>query len=59
MKLMIAGYEIEAHRKSFSEPAHVTVHKLGTEARAWLTPPEARAVAAVIADAAKTAESET
>lgn len=58
MKIIVAGYEIEAHRKSFSDPAHVTVHKLGTEARSWLTPAEARAVAAVIADVAKVADSE-
>lgn len=60
MKLMIAGYQIEAHRRTFNDPAHVTVYKLGTAgAMSWLTPAEARAVAAVIADAAKTAESES
>lgn len=58
MKLLIAGYEIEARRNSLSDPACVFMHKLGTDARSWLTPTEARAVAAAIADAAKTAESE-
>lgn len=58
MKILIAGYEIEARRQTFAEPAHVIVHKLGTGERSWLTPAEARAVAAVIADAAKTAESD-
>ena len=57
MKIIIGGYTIEAHPKSFSDPAHVTVHKLGTDSRSWLTPAEARAVAAAIMDAAKTAES--
>ena len=56
MKILIAGLEIEAHRETFDCPAKVVVHKLGTDARCWLTPAEARAVAAVIADAAKTAE---
>lgn len=55
MKILIAGYEIESHRKTFDSPAKVTVHKLGTTAISWLTPAEARAVAAVIADAAETA----
>jgi hypothetical protein len=54
MKLIVAGYEIEARRGNFSDPALVTVHKLGTDARSWLTPAEALALAAVIADAAKT-----
>lgn len=58
MKILIAGYEIEAHRKTFDRPAFVEVHKLGTSSCSWLTPAEARAVAAVIVDAATTAEHE-
>ena len=56
MKILIAGLEIESYRETFDGPAKVVVHKLGTDARSWLTPAEARAVAAVIADAAQTAE---
>lgn len=58
MKILIAGYEIEAHQQhtSFQDPPHVTVHKLGTDDRSWLTPAEARTLAAVIADAAKHSE---
>lgn len=59
MKIIIAGLSIEAYRKSCGDPPHVTVHKLGTESRSWLTPAEARAVAAVILDAAKTAEDDS
>lgn len=58
MKIIIAGYQIEAHRKTFNDPPQVTMHKLGTNGLSWLTPAEARAVAAVLADAAKTADAE-
>ncbi len=58
-KTMIAGYEIEPHRESFSDPAHVTIHKLGIAGgRSWLTPDEALSFASAVSCAAKAARGE-
>lgn len=57
MKWLVSGYLVEYHsERAFDLPAHVTVHRLGTSDRAFLTPPDARMLAAMLVRAADTAE---
>lgn len=55
-RTVVSGYEIEATQESSCDPATVQIHKLGTEARSWLTPAEARLLAAAIVAAARVAD---
>lgn len=51
---MAAGYAVEGYERRFggSDPAYVTLHKLGTPDRGYFTPAEARQVAALLVEAA-------
>jgi hypothetical protein len=59
-KALIAGYRLEATRKRLDEPATVIIHKLGAaDGRAWLTPAEARKLAADLIAIADYSESDS
>lgn len=53
---LVSGYKAEAHRKTYSEPAYVTLHLLGHEGTGYMTPSEARLLADALILAAKVAE---
>lgn len=66
---LVAGFTITAQRERVSsistpfyagnEHASVQLHRLGTDAHAWLTPDEARELSRALAEAADVAESNT
>lgn len=59
MKRLTAGYQIEGRIKRLHDLAVVEVCKLGVaDSRSWLTPAEARALAAMLIEVAEYAEDE-
>jgi hypothetical protein len=53
---MTAGVRVDAYTESYSDNAYLTLHIVGSEARAFLTPTEARRIAENLKDAADEAE---
>lgn len=57
---LIAGFRLEATRKRLDEPATVYLKRLGSsDGHGWLTPAEARDLAAMLIAVAEYAESES
>ena len=51
-KRFCMSYEIESQRETYSEPAYVRLHRMGSAESTWMTPEEARALGVALVAAA-------